>query len=151
MRLVLRGYTCVYHSKRIEQTATSESARRMSKRKKPEESSEEGECTLALQMIPVIPVVNHDATFWKNLQESSEEYERRKQCRRRSQPLTYHCKHCLAVMNNLPMSMDTLIHLASDPNHLELMRVYDGVKETNYFIETLFQMNKVLGHLGHAA
>ena len=120
----------------------------MPKRKKQEAEAEE--CTIALPLIPVMPVVNHDATFWKNLQESSEEYEhRRQQRRRRNHPLPYHCKHCLAVMNKLPMSMETLIHLASDPNHLELMRAYDGVKETIYFIETLFQMNRMLGYLGH--
>ena len=119
----------------------------MPKRKKPEESTES---TLSLAIIPVIPVVKHDAMFWKNLQESSAEFERRKQqCRRRSHPLTYyHCKHCLAVINKLPMSMETLIHLATDPNHLELMRVYDGAKGTNYFIETLFQMNRMLGYMG---
>ena len=116
----------------------------MPKRKEPEESKEES--TLALAIIPVTPVVNHDATFWKNLKESTEELERRKQpkqhCRR-------HCKHCLAVMNDLPMSMETFIHLATDPNHLELMRVYDGVKETNYFVETMFQMNRMLWFFGH--
>ena len=133
-------------------TVEARAIRSMPKRKKQEveaeAEAEAEECTIALPVIPVMPVVNHDATFWKNLQESSEEYERRKQCRRRNQLLPYHCKHCLAVMNKLPMSMETLIHLASDPNHLELMRLYDGVKETRYFIETLFQMSRMLGYLG---
>ena len=113
----------------------------MPKRNTPEESIQ-----LALPMIPMMPVVNHDATFWKNLQESVEEFERRKQCRRRKPPV-YYCKHCLCVMNKLPMSLDTLAHLASSPSHLELMKVYDGVKKTNYFIDTLFHMNMVIGHM----
>lgn len=113
----------------------------MAKRKKQE--SKEEECTIALAVIPVLPVVNNDAMFWKNIQESS---EGKQKCRRRNPPLPYHCKHCLAVMNQLPMTMETLIHLASDPNHLELMRAYDGVKDTRYFIETLFHMNRMVGH-----
>lgn len=117
----------------------------MPKRKTPEESkSEAPEESIQFSMIPV---VNHDATFWKNIQESTEEFERRKQRRRHSQPLAYNCKHCLDVMNHLPMSLDTLVHLASHPNHLELMSVYDSVKKTNYFIETLFQMNRMLRYL----
>lgn len=107
----------------------------------------EEECTIALPVISVLPMVNDDATFWKNLQESSEEYRRN----RRRNPPPYHCKHCLAVMNHLPMTMETLIHLASDPNHLELMRAYDVVKETRYFIETLFQMNSMLGCSGQTS
>jgi hypothetical protein len=81
--------------------------------------------------------------FWKNLQESSEELELRKQWRR-------WC-HWHGVMNHLPMSVDTFFHLTSDPNHLALMGEYDGVNEMNYFMETLFQLKAIFQAFGVAA
>lgn len=119
----------------------------MPKRKIPAEPRKipaEPDCLVPLPQIPVLPPVNHDATFWNNLRESAEESDRRKKRRLPSPPM--YCTHCLEVKIGLPMSLDTLSHLATDPKHWELIRLYDEAKGTDYFMETLFHMNMILYH-----
>lgn len=101
----------------------------------------EADYLVSLPQMPVMPPVNHDATFWNNLHESAEEYDRRK---RQHRPSPAWCTHCLQIKNGGPMSLNTLYHLATDPKHWELIRIYDEKKGTDYFMETLFQMNKIL-------
>ena len=98
----------------------------------------------SLPVIPLVPRVVHNSMFWKNLQKSHVEYDRRQLRCNHEVPMRY-CKFCSDVKNSMPMSFDTFHHLASHPNHLEMMRMYDKTMETNYFVSTLFQMNEMIG------
>jgi len=110
----------------------------------PLESGDIPESDICSPMMSLIPVVNDNEDFWKNVQESALVFERRK--RRRLQALWHYCPHCLKVKNGEPLSLSTLVHLASDPNHLQLIMKYDEVKDTKCFTDTIFMMNRVLWH-----
>jgi len=112
----------------------------MPKRSRVVEDEEE-----SLQVIPVVHRVTHNGMFWKNLQQSHVEYDRRQLERCNHELPIRYCKFCSDIKNSMPMSFDTFHHLASHPNHLEMMRMYDKTMETNYFVTTLFQMNQMIG------
>ena len=99
------------------------------------------ESPIMLSFIPAIPIVNDSAEFWKNVNDSEcYFYECKKQKWFETSTL---CPECVDLKNG-KMTINIMLHFLSHPDHATIIQKYDDVKKTDYFMETLFMMNKIL-------